>query len=85
VSVSTLDILDQPVQLLVETAIIDRQPMTESGVQSRAHREHQRVVSELLSSLGVDDRPRRVEPLEAALDELDADVARDLLERCAAL
>ena len=56
-------------------------PWAEGRTRPRPHREQQGVVSELLASLGVDYGPRCVEPLECGADELDTDIARDLLQR----
>ena len=82
--VAAFHILDQAVQLLVQVAVIQRQRVLEARTGARAQREQQRVVGELLASLGVDDAPFRVEPLEGVLLKLDADVARDLVQGVAA-
>ena len=79
--VAVLDVLNQPVQQLIESRVVDRERMLEARVQASAESEQERVVGELLARLGVHDRPLRIQPLEAVDAQLHADVSRDLVER----
>ena len=81
VHVAALDVLDQPVQQLIQPRVVDRERMLEARVQASAEGEQERVIGELLARLGVHDAPLTLQPLEAVDAQLDADVSRDLVER----
>jgi hypothetical protein len=52
------------VQLLIELPIADRQTVTECRAQARTDGKQQRVVLELRSTLGVNDRAVAIQSLE---------------------
>ena len=68
-------------QQLIQSRVVDRERMLKARVQPSAESEQDRVVGELLARLGVQDRPLRIQPLEAVDAQLHADVSRELLER----
>ena len=81
VDIPALDVLDQPVQLLVEPRVVDRLGVAQGGALGGAHREQQRVVLERFSAGGVHRSFGRVEPLEGVLLVLEADLASDVRQR----
>ena len=77
VDVAALDVLDDPVQELVEATVVDRDGVLVTSLGFGAEREHERVVLEQRAGLGLDRAPVRIDADELVGDQRGAGVAHD--------
>ncbi len=77
------DVLQQAVQDVVELAVVDRVGVLVAAVDACAQREQQRVVWQLLAVVGVGDARAGIDPREAVLQQLHADLRGQLAQRVA--
>ena len=81
--ITTLNVLNQPVQQLIQSRVVNRERMLKPRVQASAESEQNRIVGEPLPRLGMQHTPLRIKPLEAVNAKLHANVPRELLKRIA--
>jgi len=81
--IAALDILDQAVELLIDTAVIDGHDMSEAHVWAGSERQQQRVIAQRLASVGVGHALLRVHPAKALTAHLGPQIGRDLRQRVA--
>ena len=81
VHVATLDVLDQPVQRLIHATVVDRDRVLVARNRVGAERQHERVILDRLTGLGVNSAPLGVDVVQLVDEQLGARVVDDLSER----
>src|SRR5205807_2977872 len=81
--VLALDVLDEPVERLVQMAVVDGEGVTVAGAGVGSERDDQGVIEKFFAVGGVRHLPGGLHPGECVRYELCVEIARDSVERIA--